>query len=365
MSEAFKRAGVLYGKLGLATPAALIEGRYPGIEAAARALSLENASELTKAMFGLSGDVASAAFLEHFGSDPTFNVRPADEEAALLATAVADFAMTENLEIAGQIALMIVTAGMGGMRSPRLASDILAIADAALTKAQEKQANAPSRRQKLATPASLTTAIEGVRGQQAVHTALPQILPAVVTAFEQVEAFIASVSNQAAAVNNGLLAHIAKLEEEMRIHWWVTGGWSAESAAFFRDLDPVKASIRAGWELAGKGTAPLGLHAAPALLGLVLERGRSEMADVTLEAATSGVELAWRKVEFEPFAATGNLPLLPVTATFALSAASGDEADWKPVFKRRTGLDTTSVLKPIDLGVQLYRERLVRKLLKV
>lgn len=364
MSEAFKRAGVLYGKLGLATSAALIEGRYPGIEAAAEALSLDNASELTKTIFGLSGDTTSPAFLTHFASDPTFDVRSTDEEAALLATAVADFAMTEDLEIAGEIGLMIVTASIGGMRSPRVASNILTIADAALTKSQGQQKEAPGRRKNLATPKALTEAIQIMREQTPVHTALPAILPAVVTALEEVKGFVTSVSNQAANVNNTLLAHIAKLEEEMQIHWWVTGGWSAELERFFHDLATATASIRAGWELAGKGNTSLGLYAAPALLGLVLERGRAEMAKTSFETAAASVELSWRKAQFEPLAATGSLPLLPVAAALALSAASGDEPDWKPGFKRQTGIDSTLSLNPIDLAVQMYRERLVQKLIE-
>ena len=88
-------------------------------------------------------------------------------------------------------------------------------------------------------------------------------MPAIVAAFEQVGAYIGAASQQAANVNNGLLAHMAKLEEEMQTHWWITGGLSADSDVFFRDLDAADAAIRAGWELGGKGSRPLGFHAAP------------------------------------------------------------------------------------------------------
>ena len=144
MSEALKRAGVLYGKLGITPPASLIESRYPGIEAAARALTLEELTELIKAMFGLSGDATEAAFLRHFGADPTFDVRPADKEGALLATAVADYTITEGLNLCGEVALTIITAGMGGMRPPAVPSDILAIADAGLTCSTGRAIREPS-----------------------------------------------------------------------------------------------------------------------------------------------------------------------------------------------------------------------------
>lgn len=135
MSEAFRRAGILYGRLGMTTPSELIKGRFPAIEAAAKALTIERLPELLLVLFGRTR-AEKADFLEHFRSDPTFDVRPADKEAALLATAVADYTMTEELDIAGEVALSVVTAAVGGMRLPAVASDILSIADKALTEAQ-------------------------------------------------------------------------------------------------------------------------------------------------------------------------------------------------------------------------------------
>ncbi|WP_186237674.1 GTPase-associated system all-helical protein GASH [Burkholderia gladioli] len=365
MSEALKRAGVLYGKLGITPPVSLIESRYPGIEAAARALTLEQLPELVKAMFGLSGDAKEAAFLGHFSEDPTFDVRPADKEAALIATAVADYAITEGLDLGGHVALTIITAGMGGMRPLSVPSEICAIADAGLTARQSGQTEKPALLDDLEPPQTLVDAIKDVKGQPPAHNFLTQILAAIGTAFDQVQTYIEGANQQAVDSNNALVAHIATLEEQMQIHWWVVGGWSDETGAFFRDQKPVEAAIQAAWELAGKGSAPLGLHAAPALLGQVLERGRTGMDDVTLADASVGATLAWRKDNFEPLAAAAAVSLLPVSALFAFSAASGDEPDWKATFKRRTGIKTDATINPIDLGVQLYRERLVRKLLKV
>ena len=207
--------------------------------------------------------------------------------------------------------------------------------------------------------------IESVKAQPAAHNYLPQIMAAIVAAFEQIQSFVEAANQQVVGANNALVAHIARLEEEMQTHWWVVGGWSGETGQFFRDQKPVEAAIQAAWELAGKGSAPLGLHAAPALLGQVLERGRSGMDDVTLADASVGATLAWRRGNFEPLAASAAVAMLPVSALFAFSAASGDEPDWKATFKRRTGIETDAAINPIDLGVQVYRERLVRKLLRV
>lgn len=364
MSEAFKRAGILYGKLGLTTPAAIIEGRYPGIEAAANALTIERLPELLLTLFG-KASADGADFLNHFAaSDPTFDVRPTDKEAALLAAAVADYAMTEELDIAGEIALSMTTAAMGGIRPPAIASNILSLADEVLAMEQEAQQAPPEPRKKAAPPVALTQAIDTIKGLQPNPNSVPQIVPAMITALEQLQSYAASASQQAAGMNNSLLAHVAKLEEETRIHWWVVGGWSAETDSFFRDLDTAKAAIQAGWELAGKVSSSLGLHAAPALLDMVIGRGREDLSGLALAVAAIAPKLEWRKAHFGAIAGGPLAPLLPISTMLGLSSDSGDEDDWKPAFTRKTGLDPETNIAPLGLAAQIYRERLVRKLFK-
>lgn len=364
MSEAFKRAGILYGKLGLTTPATLIEGRYPGIKAAAEALTIEQLPELLLALFG-KASAEKADFLEHFSaSDPTFDVRPTDTEAALLAAAVADYAMTEELDIASEVALSVTTAAVGGIRSIAVPSNILLIADEILTAGQEEHQKPPAPRKPVVVPAAIAQQIENIKTQTPSHQNLPAIIPAVTAALEQLQSYVTSASKHAANCDNALLAHIAKLEEETRIHWWVVGGWSVETDSFFRDLDAAKAAIQAGWELAGKISSPLGLHAAPALLDMVIGRGRDKLSDITLAVAAKAPNLEWRKTHFGAISGGGLASLLPISTMLELSSDSGDEDDWKPAFTRKTGLDPETNIAPLGLAVQIYRERLVRKLFK-
>jgi hypothetical protein len=362
MSEAFKRAGILYGKLGLETPGEKIEARYPGIQAAAEALTLEKLPEILKVMFGCPGNT-EAAFLEHFRSDPTFDVRTSDKEAALLATAIADYAMIES-DIGGEVALAVTTGAVGGMRPLAVTSGILDIADQALTEWQEQAVTPPQRRSKLPVPDALKQTIAELKEIPASHQHLPQFMPAIITALEKVVTLAINALDQAAKINNGLLDHIAMIEDETRAHWWVVGGFSSEADGFFRDLEIAKAAVLTGWELAEKHSAPLGLHAAPALFDLVLERGRRELSEMALAAVPKSLDAAWRKANFE-VSCTGPLaPLLPVSTMLGLAAACDDEDDWKPSFKRKTGIDPEAKISPLHLAVQIYRERLVRKLLK-
>ena len=167
MSEAFKRTGILYGRLGLNTPAATIEARYPGIETAAKALTLEQLPELLLVMYGRTTGIDTVGFLDHFRTDPTFDVRFTDREAALLATAIADYAMTEGLELGGEMALAIVTASVGGMRQPSVSSEILSIADEALV---------PTRRIRRSRPAGARSSLSHRRSRTPWRRSRPSSL---------------------------------------------------------------------------------------------------------------------------------------------------------------------------------------------
>jgi hypothetical protein len=146
----------------------------------------------------------------------------------------------------------------------------------------------------------------------------------------------------------------------MRVYWWVTGGWSSEGQKPFKDLELNVAVSCAAIELANKSAAQVGLFAAPALLALILERGRSSaVGDLTFENIALAPSLSWRKSHFSETASGPLAALLPITAALGIAAISDDAEDWKPRFKRLTNLDPGAELKATECSVQLYRERLV------
>jgi GTPase-associated system helical domain len=147
--------------------------------------------------------------------------------------------------------------------------------------------------------------------------------------------------------------------------WWVVGGWSGEVERLFSDMETTEAARQAGWELVAKNPAPLGLHAAPALLNLVLERGREDIAEISLDQALGEVDLSWRKATFEDFSASPNASLFPIFLMFGLSAEANDAEDWKAPFTRRTGIDPKATISPLNFAVQVYRERILRRQLKI
>lgn len=87
-------------------------------------------------------------------------------------------------------------------------------------------------------------------------------------------------------------------------------------------------------------------------------------SDLQIAEAATLPDRSWRSKIFGADAEEPLADLLPVTSAQGLAALSEDADDWLPRFKRLTGIDPLKKLKPIDLGLQLYRERLILRALK-
>lgn len=362
MMESIKRMGVAYGKLGLSTDPALIGRRTEGVKAAAGKLELDGIAPLVQAVFDVGSGDARFAFLSNFGGDPTFGVQPTDREALLLAGAVAEYEIENETEISPELALAVVAGSCGGLRQPPLNDHLVSVARHYLAQFQGQDAARPEERTYVEKPQEVTDAIGALSSGGGQY--FNQAEPRVTAALNAVSDYVESVATSAAESDGEVLDYIRSLEEEMRTYWWVTGGWSEDANGLFSRLSLAVAAIAAGKELAGKHSNPVGLFAAPALIGLILERGRSDStAEIVLQDAAVAPSRDWRKKHFAQAASGPLAAILPVTAVLGLSAASEDADDWKPRFNRLTGLEPDATLPASELGVQLYRERLVARAL--
>lgn len=359
--QAIKRMGPLYGRLGLSTDASLIERRGNGIKAAAEALQVKDIPEILRYVFGLGRTKAEPGFLSYFSDqDPTFDVQPGDREASLLAASVVAYEMESETEISGLLALGLVTASFGGIRPPLVDDQLLNLGDKALVTAQSVATLPPSDRMYNKQSKTFT---ESVTVLQSSH--INNSLPHTLTSLQELGKYTEKNALAAAKSDNEILGYVKQLEEELRTHWWVTGGWSTDAGMAFHALTPVEAALRAGKELADKNSTKLGLFAAPALLNLIINTGRkSSSKEATLAEAATLPDRSWRSKIFGADAEESLADLLPVTSAQGLAALSEDADDWLPRFKRLTGIDPLKKLKPIDLGLQLYRERLILRALK-
>jgi hypothetical protein len=360
--EAIKRLGVAYGKLGLSSDPDLIGRRGEGVKAAAGALELPDLALLVQAAFGIGSGEEHFAFLANFANDPTFDVKTADREALLLAAAVAEYEIENETEVSPELALMVVACACGDLRAAPLNDQLVAVARKYLAQFQGASVARPKERAVIKPPKSLAAAFEAVTASPGNYGGAQPAF--VVAALKEVSQYAESVSAAALTGHQDLLRHVTHLEQEMRTYWWVTGGWSDSADKPFRRLKLPLAAVCAGTELAEKHSGKLGLFAAPALIDLLLERGRPEpMGDVAMQDAVAITSREWRKSRFAQIAAGPLAPLLPVTAAMGLAAASEDADDWKPRFTRLTGLEPDGALPGTEFAVQLYRERLVARAL--
>lgn len=358
--EAVKRMGVLYGKLGLATQPSLIEARGQGVLAASQGVSAEHVPGLVGCALGLKDVDLDEGFWSFFSEkDPTFDVSPQDREASLLAAStIACCFETEN-DFKDYLALCLVTASFGGIR-PAIADDqLLAKGENALAAAQSLGNKVPDNRKYKVQPVAFQQALENLSqpvarqqpgsGLQHAESALREL------------ANYAEVNALASAQNdNIILEYLRMLESEMRVYWWVTSGWSVDIGKPFASLPPIEAAVRAAKELADKSVTTAGVFAAPALLAMVLEKGRERVEKpLPMAEAATVPDRKWRQEFCAAIAQSAVASLVPVTTALGLAAASDDAPDWQPRFERLTGLSLTTKVSPEQVAIQVYRERLL------
>ncbi len=354
MNAAITRMGILYGKLGLSTSTSLIEARAKSIEAASEEFGAAHLSDVLGCAFGLNrADIAMPLADQLSAEDPTFDVRQNQAEAALLATTLLSFEIQRASSFSNAVALAVVTAGFGTLRKLTADPELMGIAAAALSEAQSKSAAAPGRRSIVKPHKALVDAIAVIPESGNVDASVLRPI------FLELLKFTEGRAQAAATSDNVLLDYVAGLEEELRTYWWVVGVRSEMASKPFRDIELGEAALRTGMELAGKTSSDFGIFAAPALCDLVLATGRETSNEtMTLAAAATLLDRDFRKSEFTAISEAAYGPWLPLSTAMGLAAASEDERDWQPRFKRLTGINPTAKVSPLPLAIQMYRERL-------
>lgn len=358
--RSIKRLGIAYGRLGLSTDVTKIERRAEGVKAGADALTAESLPSVLRAAFSLGQPAESEALLEYFANDPTFDVAVEDAEVGLLAAAVLDYAIENETEISPLTALAVVTTAFGGRRKPPRHDALVASAQEMLAYFQGREAKAPANRTYSAVPKKLSEAIQTVANTP--NNGFASNPAPTADALTELAKYAQSNALAAAASTNVALDYVRGLEQELKIYWWASGGWSVDAAKPFRRLSLVEAAVRCGVELAANMKSDVGLFAAPALIDQVLERGRGEEAlskELDLIAVASAGSNEWRRETFSRVAEGRNADLFPISAALGICAASDDADDWHPRLKRLTKLDVTTSANPVELGLQVYRERLL------
>lgn len=356
MAVSWDRLGPLYAKLGIATSASLIEARKAAAQAGYVAFKRPHLGGAVRCALGLgvTPDVVPL-FTAMRAKDPTLDLELTDKEAQLLLGAIVAAEMSEGTGLGGLAALGVVTGSFGGVRQSSVDPGLVAAAEQSLANLQMASGGQSSNLVVAKRPDDVTAAIEALAP---LNTNYGQTLTAasVTAAIQKLAEYVDSAHTAAATQAKVAIAYSRRLEEELRTYWWVVGGWSDQLGKPFKALGQSDAALRAGVELAEKTTLPLGLFAAPALLDKVIRQDRkARLTKPAVGDAVKEVDENWRKGR-QKVAATGSGDLLPLSLALELSAESGDADDWRPRFKRLTGIDAGSAMGPLDTALQIYRE---------
>ncbi len=150
------------------------------------------------------------------------------------------------------------------------------------------------------------------------------------------------------------------LEEESDMLWWLVAGHSRELGVSFKTLGQHQAALVIGRELADLTRELPGPLAAPALIRHAVNLAKREKTE-SLQGSVDAVERGWRQSCVDGF----NLAACPEFCPLHFAIAKSIESSaWAESYKHHTGLSADNELAAFDLGLQLYRERLLLRLLE-
>ncbi len=367
MTLNFKRVGPLYGKIGLGTSGETIAKRIVAAEGAGDQFKeLDDPSLCALARSALLLPVKQdeiSWFVEIFRSnDPTFAPSSDDRETSLLAGATLWSLMEDDSANSVVAALALSTGAFGQLRRAEAGPELLALAHERLRVAQRHQTQAVAdatyrKKPDLEKSFSQLQQLAGANNFQSAWPPLKEALTNVNDGSEHGQRHIVKQLNE-------LIVHLRQLEEEMRLHWWVVGGWSNDVSKPFASLDIGEAAIIAGKELADLTRSTAGPYSAAALLDILLKKGRRKVrGGISLAEAVVQTPREWRGSWASTLAGNNSASLCPLSLAASIAAESGDAADWRPRFQRETGIPDDVEVPPLDLGVQMLKERLLSRVL--
>jgi hypothetical protein len=169
-----------------------------------------------------------------------------------------------------------------------------------------------------------------------------------------------NLASQTACVIRPLAADVLDLREEVEMLWWHIGGWSRILEQPFADLPVPVAAVMAGLDLADISQTLTGPVAAPAILHRTITSERkTKLSKAILKDAVDALPVdAFERLSLGD-ALASVLDACPVLTAFVKAGEIGSGDTWHVAYTRTTGLSPDASFQPLDLALQVYRERLL------
>jgi len=346
----------IYKAASLSPGPDIIHLRQVSFESLRPEIDATRAVTLTRLYFGLPVPEGTNWFRDGFAnSDPSFSMRENEREAAVLSACLLAAAIEDREPSA---ALAPLTVSVSGTRIPLVWPELLDFARAGLLTQAIK-----SSRAKDASAIAVSRPLASKTGQ-AVAAIAPNEWAKLVEVLKEISAEAANWSTKLSEqVNSALVLltdHQAELRTEVDMLWWYVGASSRVLEIPFAKLRPALAAVMAGFDLADLTHDAIGPVAAPALLQRLLgSQRKTQTAGTTIKSAVDAFDQK-KFGQLRLSNAVREAPdIFPVLAAFSKAAEIGKSPAWHEPFRRAASVDPETALSPLELAVQVYREKLL------
>ncbi|MBB5051781.1 MAG: hypothetical protein NVV83_19615 [Afipia sp.] len=346
-----------YRAAGLSVGPEILKTRQEPFDKLRKAIDPATAINLVRLYFGLPVPGGTDWFRDAFGeTDTSFSLIDNAREAAVLAAGLLESAASDGKVFA---ALAILTTAAGGLREPKVRQDLIdAMKFVLRDKAVAASNQAPTDPKKIKLPAASKLPAEIDALLQAPEIGKASNLLKQVS--DEATANTKSLTNQVFGVTVSLSAEVQRLREEVEMLWWHVGGWSRLLDKPFSEFTPGVAAVLAGIDMADMSRSATGPAATAAILQRTLAATNKDMAS---KIAIRDVVDAFPQDQLDLLdlgEELGNVSeICPVLSAFPKAKEIGAGQAWHAAYARATGLAAGSQFSPLDIAVQVYRERLL------
>lgn len=350
-----------YRAAGLAVGPEVLRTRQQPFDKLREAINSRSSVDLIRIYFGLRVPQGTEWFRSAFAeTDVSFSLIDNEREAAVLAAGLLEAAVEDGTLYP---AFGVLTATVGGVRTPLVRQDLVA---SMRRKIQEQALN--TRNSDYINPLTINVPAKSKLGSELAALSAAPDAAKTATLLKQVsEEFTSTSKTLAEQITDGfnsITSHITTLREEVELLWWHVGGWSRLLERPFSELSAGLAAVLAGIDVAELSRSDTGAAAAAALLQRTLAVGRNgALNNVSIrEVADTLDEQQLGRIWLPP--KLGDVPdICPVLTALAKAKEIGRGPAWHGAFQKASGIDVDVSLTPLEMAVQVYRERLLLRAL--
>lgn len=313
----------------------------------------------------IEGDELAKLFAPFKKVDDTFSFDNTHEMEILSGCILAQL-LTEhsNKKAADVAALAIETASLQGLRIPIHHEQLVKVTDEYISLMSLESPVSISQKSVNGVfwpVAGLNDKIRELTAENFNHVTIQELLREFNS---NIDTVVKSQSATYSSAIENLNEQLGEKQEQVNMLWWLLAEWSNDLNKPFSRISKGSAAILAGKELADLSMRTLGPPSVSAIIHRILELGKGgNTKAISIPDSVNDCPRSWRDNTAKQYNLQSVGKLCPISIGIAKSLETNEPDNWTPVFEKASGLESSLKLKPLNLGFQFYRERLLLKLI--